>query len=458
MKSHRKTRFRPQVENVEGRQLLSTTAVVEVLNQSSSKLTFEFRWASNDAWQSMTESPGQGELFYNNYSTTLTPQVQYNHTTSTSSQTLVNLSQGYSPWNSTDSKPNSSTPPSSAATLYEFLNSSGGVTLYNEAPTEPYSAVGYSADNSELFGPNGPSYLDVQQGMAGDCWLLASLAEVAARDPQDIRNMFTYDGTTVVNGATVGLYRVRFFNSSGVAEYVTVNTELPDGGTYYDRTVNQLTNNNILWVALAEKAYAEAAGDGYVQTSYLPSDSYSSLDGGNPTWALRAITGEPASGFSVNPGNIAAAWNAGDLIVMSSSSNPSSSDIVGDHAYAVVGYNPSSSMPYEIYNPWGMTSSGMAQGTYDGHAVYGQFWASAALVSQNFSGQSLTYATAQTGSSGQTLVVSSLDQDDPAAVDSSSTQATRGQFVEPGEGNVIDPMRVFSRKGSMTFGRFASSM
>ena len=49
----------------------------------------------------------------------------------------------------------------------------------------------------------------------GDCWLLASLAEVADRDPQDIRDMFTYNGTMVVNGTSVGLYTVRFFNSSG---------------------------------------------------------------------------------------------------------------------------------------------------------------------------------------------------------------------------------------------------
>ena len=68
-----------------------------------------------------------------------------------------------------------------------------------------------------LFNNGGPSYLDVEQGEVGDCWLMASLAEVAARDPQDITNMFTYDGTTVDNGATVGLYTVRFFSSNGSA-------------------------------------------------------------------------------------------------------------------------------------------------------------------------------------------------------------------------------------------------
>ena len=70
--------------------------------------------------------------------------------------------------------------------------------------------------------------------------------------------MFTADGTTVENGSTVSLYKVRFYNSSGAAEYVTVDTELPGGGDYYDQAAN-----GVLWVALAEKAYAEANGAGW---------------------------------------------------------------------------------------------------------------------------------------------------------------------------------------------------
>ena len=89
---------------------------------------------------------------------------------------------------------------------------------------------------------------------------MASLAEVAARDPQDIKNMFTYDGTTVDNGATVRLYTVRFFKTPESAVR-HVDTELPSGGGYYDHP-----GQPVLWVALAEKAYAEANGPGYVTT------------------------------------------------------------------------------------------------------------------------------------------------------------------------------------------------
>src|SRR5271166_301009 len=257
----------------------------------------------------------------------------------------------------------------------------------NSLPADPVANTGYSPApaSAQLFNNGEPSYLDVEQGAAADCWLDASLAEVAARDPQDITNMFTYDGTIVDNGATVGLYTVRFFNTSGSAVYVQVDTELPSGREYYDHVNNDL-GTSALWVALAEKAYAVANGLGYVTTNNEYQDSYNALNYGNPAWALHAITGMPASDYSINPINIASAWNSGDLIVLCTST-PTSSFIVGSHCYAMVGYNASSGEPFEEFNPWGTDSSGWAPG-YSG-TIYGLFAANAAFISQNFTTQSL---------------------------------------------------------------------
>jgi hypothetical protein len=256
-----------------------------------------------------------------------------------------------------------------------WANYQSATTTAAVSMNHPAAATAYAPVSGTLFGPNGPSYLDVQQGYVGDCWLLASLAEVAARDPQDIQSMFTAAGAAVENGATVNLYSVRFFNSAGVAEYVTVDTELPSGGAYYDQPAN-----GILWVALAEKAYAEANGAGYVTTGSEGSDSYAALNGGWPSWALQAITGKSAGDFSFNPSNIVAAWNSGELIVLTTST-PASSEVVGDHCYALVNYTASSSNPFEVYNPWGITTA-----TADG--VYGLFNADANFLAQNFTGQS----------------------------------------------------------------------
>jgi hypothetical protein len=268
-------------------------------------------------------------------------------------------------------------------TFANYVSATTSVAV--DHPT-PASGLTYSPVNGSLFGPNGPSYLDVQQGQLGDCWLLASLAEVAARDPADIRTMFTADGTTVENGTVVNLYKVRLYNSGGVSEYVTVDTELPSGGGYYDQPAN-----GVLWVALAEKAYAQANGAGFVTTFQKGSDSYGALQGaklsngdyqgGEPQWALQALTGKPASAYNINPTNLVADWNAGDLIVLGTST-PVNSKIVGGHAYAMVAYNPSSSMPFEAYNPWGLTTAAR-------NNVYGLFTANAAFISQNFTSQSI---------------------------------------------------------------------
>jgi Calpain family cysteine protease len=257
---------------------------------------------------------------------------------------------------------------------------------------EPSAKYGsYTAVSGSLFGANGPQFTDVHQGNVGDCWLLSSFAAVAARYPSDITSMFTAAGTSVVNGTTVNDYKVRFYNSSGQAEYVTVDTELPKIGSSF---AYDIANNGVLWVALLEKAYAEANGMGYVTTSHPNQNSYESLDSGYPGWALQAITGKSVGSYSVNPANLAAAWNAGNIIVMSSSPHANDNLIVGDstgtHAYAVVGYNPSSASPFELSNPWGVSSTVNGLYNWNGHNVYGgAFWANSSLLSQDFAGQTI---------------------------------------------------------------------
>ncbi len=257
-----------------------------------------------------------------------------------------------------------------------------GVDEPDAATNKPYSAV-----TGTLFGSGGPVYTDVEQGTVGDCWLLASAAEVAARDPGYITNMFTYDGTNTVNGATVGVYTVRFYApvGDGVPHYVTVDTELPAGGGMYDHPVN-----GVLWAALLEKAYCEASAAGWVETGNGNSNSYNVLNGGWPSYALPAITNLSTAQHSINASADAANFEAGDLVCLCTDS-PSSNEIVPDHVYALVGYTPSSSAPFKIYNPWGTDANGNA-GYYNGHLVYGLFNATAAFVNSNFSQEGVASA------------------------------------------------------------------
>jgi hypothetical protein len=282
-----------------------------------------------------------------------------------------------------------------------------------------------------------PSYLDVEQSGGNDCWLLASLAEVADRDPQVIENMFVYQGTGLDGGIPVSYYSVKFFTPNGTGFYVDVDTRLPLEGEFYDQVENDL-GSQCLWVALAEKAYVEANAFGYVSTGEEDNGSYAALNNADsPTVALQAISGNVAVFSDFNDALtmsliISGAWNAGDLVVLDTTT-PTSSYIVGSHAYAVVGYNPSSSTPFELFNPWGTDSSGWAPS--NSGPKYGLFWASAGFLSQNFVEEDIDVATANVhtlNEMGEVLTGSTLLKKGnvPASPGSNQTRLSRASWVD----------------------------
>jgi hypothetical protein len=283
----------------------------------------------------------------------------------------------------------------------------------------------YSYASGTLFGPNGPSYLDVEQGVLPDCWLLASLAEVAARAPSIIKSMFTYEYITQPNGTIIGEYKVRFYNQSGQPQYVLVDTELPDGGTRYDRPVN-----GVLWVALAEKAYVEANAAGIVTSYHVGIDDYDALNIGKSVWALQAITGLPASNYSINPSDIAAAWNQGKFIVLDTTT-PASSYIVKNHVYALVNYSAYAAYPFEVFNPWGTDANGWAPGNL--YTKYGLVWLSKDTLSQNFNDVAQTGAAAGMPALPGADAAAQLSADEAAAflARHKRTSASDALFADP---------------------------
>jgi hypothetical protein len=211
------------------------------------------------------------------------------------------------------------------------------------APSQGTTYVAYSGT---LFGTGGPSYADVAQGQAGDCVLLSSLAVTANNDPSLIDGMFTDNAN--------GTWTVRFY-VSGSPVYVTVDNMLPTspyGYAYYDQP-----QNGVLWVALAEKAYAELnafdPNDGYT-TFYLKNAYTTGSAGLYPNYVLNTLTGRAAN-FGYTPGELATALAQGSLVVLGTGQNTGSPYIVPDHEYAVVGYNASTG-EYTLFNPWGVNA------------------------------------------------------------------------------------------------------
>jgi hypothetical protein len=245
-----------------------------------------------------------------------------------------------------------------------------------------YTPVQFSystVSNESLYATGSPSINDINQGYLGDCYFLASAGEVALENASEIASAITSNGD--------GTYGVRFYYD-GKAEYVTVNSALPDGGTLFNSASD-------LWASLMEKAYVEFQSinlDTGNNVNY--GNSWSTIgNGGDPAYALEALTGDAsiqeftgngsswtdktvndalqvtgvASGESSTTllATLIADLAAHDNLVLASNTTAKDSSgkytLVADHAFSIVGYD-SSTGALELRNPWG-TESGQTWDT-----------------------------------------------------------------------------------------------
>jgi hypothetical protein len=233
-----------------------------------------------------------------------------------------------------------------------------------DRPTASYPGVTvtYVAAQGSLFGASGPQYTDVHQGAVGDCYFVGTLAEIAQESPAAINNMF------VVNGD--GTYGVRFYQN-GTSRYVTVDSQLPTyaGGYFLYANMGDHTSNlsNVLWVALAEKAYAQVNECGWLRPASWGggTNSYAGIEGGMFTDVVRQVVNHTAYNYAVygaaDASALANAVSQHKLVGYASNSDPTDSRIVGNHQYVVVGYN-SSTQTVTLFNPWGIDNGSIYPG------------------------------------------------------------------------------------------------
>ncbi|HEY1381222.1 MAG TPA: C2 family cysteine protease [Gemmataceae bacterium] len=215
----------------------------------------------------------------------------------------------------------------------------------------PQAAAGmtYRVVGGALF-VNGAAYADVRQGQVGDCYFVAALAEIAKDSPQAIRQMFTDNGD--------GTFTVRFYHN-GKTDYVTVDRALPTtsaGTAEYASFGGRYDNGgNELWVALAEKAYAQLNEAGWL--GHAAANSYAAIDGGYSDLAIEHVTGV-SSGWkwvqNATPTDLISAANSGRYTVLGSKQTAPGNGVIASHGYALVGYNAATGR-FTLYNPWGST-------------------------------------------------------------------------------------------------------
>ena len=235
-----------------------------------------------------------------------------------------------------------------------------------DEPVVSGSGLSYQTVVGNLF--NGtPSRNDAKQGRLGDCYFIASLVSLADHNSDAVRNLFidNSDGTYTVRfyAGALGSFSINglvssgFISGAGTADYVTVNRRLPTNANgrheYSGYGLSIASSATTIWIALAEKAYAqwnETGNEGRDGTN-----RYSSIEGGWMSNVNAQVLGYNSTNyaFSNTPKeSLVNAVSSGKSVTLGTLQNASAGGLVGGHAYTVAGYNASTDT-FTLHNPWG---------------------------------------------------------------------------------------------------------
>ncbi len=214
---------------------------------------------------------------------------------------------------------------------------------------QPWS---YAMASGSLF-VGTPSHNDEDQGLLGDCYFVSALGSLADASPAAVENMFIDNGDNT--------WTVRFYDN-GTADYVTVNRMLPFTGcgvfVYADSGYLLSNPNNVLWIALAEKAYAEWNQTGN-EGRPNGNNCYSSINGGGMDTVYAQVLGYPATDYqngltaAQDEAALVSAMTNNWAVSIGTDISPTLAyGLVEDHVYAIIGYD-STDGTFTLYNPWG---------------------------------------------------------------------------------------------------------
>lgn len=242
---------------------------------------------------------------------------------------------------------------------------------------------GDAADNAEAVtftyatasGPlfvAGPHVVDVDQGRAGTCYLLAAAGAIAATRPSVIEGMFLDNGD--------GTFGVRFLTTTQAEIWVTVNRQLPAlGGHILLAAGAERSWTGEVWPALLEKAYAQAnemalfgrpvAANSYRWIEGGLDDALVHIGGGERTRFVTRDAFLHGTGNEASAQGDAAAWNRFLAPALAASAAGRGlmfgcfgttwgvngrRNFVPGHGFAITGVSDADS--FLFVNPWGASS------------------------------------------------------------------------------------------------------
>lgn len=202
-----------------------------------------------------------------------------------------------------------------------------------------------AAGSPLLYGPTGtPSVAGVNQGALGDCFFLAAVAAVVARDPATIQGMIAdnQDGTYTVSFPDQTPQTVSGPTDAEIAQYAA-------------------SEGNGFWVTLLEKAYGRIQDP----NAPIPNEGADPTIGGTVASGIAFLTGHstnldflPASGREETATNLTEAFRerrivtAGIRNAMPWSDGRTAIDLPMGHAYTVMDWDAGTEV-VTLRNPWG---------------------------------------------------------------------------------------------------------
>lgn len=231
-------------------------------------------------------------------------------------------------------------------------------------PTLEKSGQSYKRfSGNPLFSTSGPEMDDVDQGTLGDCWLLAGLGAIAMDSPQALKhNIVDFDD---------GTYGVRLGD-----KFYRVDDDLPVASSTSTRPANaDLGNQNSMWVAVVEKAFA------HYRTG---ANSYASLNGGWSIEVNRAFGSTSAGSKSIQSytsatalaNDLFAKWNTYQSVTIGftglKKATSTVPNLITGHMYTVARFNRDSAgnvTSIVLRNPWGVDGAGSDSNVNDGYVT-----------------------------------------------------------------------------------------